>query len=361
MTTTAAPAARRRTKTLVKPKVDSVLRIPEASWATRYVSRNFGAKSDFEVADYCLHTGRNLLVQGPTGPGKTTFFLAYAAFNQKFFYSVPSGGNAEPSQIFGKWVGTPTNGWEWIDGPAVQIVRNGGVLLINEINFMPATVMSTLFGLLDSRREMVLLDKKGEVIRAHRPCERDVRGKVVSTCWCDDPDGGECRSKWVLIAADMNPGYIGTRPLNEALQNRFTEKLLWDYDPTVEEALVVSKTLRKMAGDLRAAYSNRQYTITVSTNMLTAFEQAVLSMGRDYAADSFITAYPAPERSAARLVVNTNMDNIVKELRDGIEQAGPPDFSLMTEAEKTEWRLKLKPGEVDPEWGIYMKEWSWES
>jgi MoxR-like ATPase len=64
-------------------------------------------------------------------------------------------GNAsmEPSQMTGKFA--PDGEWfgyVWIDGPVTDVVRNGGVLLLDEVNFINPKIYTNLYSLTDGRR-----------------------------------------------------------------------------------------------------------------------------------------------------------------------------------------------------------------
>jgi MoxR-like ATPase len=340
-------------------RANEQLRVPEPYWAESYIGRSFAGKTDYQVAQQARRAGHNILIEGPTGPGKTTFVYAFAAKYGYRMYSIPSGGNLEPSQLFGKYVPDGEGSFRWQDGPVTTLVRQGGVLLIDEINFIPPQVASVLFGLVDRRREIVLMDKDGEVVRAHRPSRRSIRGEVVSQCWCDTPDGTVCQSKWVLVIAAMNPQYEGTRPLNKALHNRFGVKLYWGYDPMVERSMVPSKSLLDMATKLRAQVEAGAYTTPVSTNMLTEFQDHLLSMGREFALLMFVNAFPYSDRPSVTQTVKTYLDNIEDELAEyaSPESRDAPDFSSMTDDEIRRWRLLAKPGDYDPEWGVMGKDW----
>jgi midasin len=90
--------------------------------------------------------------------------------------------------------------FEWHDGPLVQAMRNGDLLLIDEINLAEDAVLERLNSVLEPERQLVLAEKGGkvvEVITAHP------NFRIVCT---------------------MNPGGdVGKKELSPALRNRFTE------------------------------------------------------------------------------------------------------------------------------------------
>lgn len=297
--------------------------VPEPEVAERYVNRTISGKlSDFDVFDFARNSKANVLLEGPTGPGKTTAIKAYASARRLPFFRVPSSVSTDPSQFFGKYVPDGKGGFRWEDGPVTKMCKTGGVLLINEINFLPARVASVLFGLLDSSREVVLLDHENEVVKA--------------------VDG-------LVIFADMNPDYEGTRVLNAALRNRFSIQLDWGYDPTVEESLIVSPALREMLGQLRTAAAQGAYFTPISTNMGMEFVKHCEGLGFDFATTMFVNHFTVDEREAVRKVIEAHSERIIPEMPRTDE----------TEEEAFLRRANMKVGDFDPEYGVLGTDWVW--
>jgi hypothetical protein len=317
-TATATPKRTIKKKATVEPEpmkpvassIATIATVPEMDYYDSYISRKFSGTSEFDIFDYSMWNLRNVLIEGPTGPGKTSAALAYAALRELPFYAIPSNVGIEPSQLFGKYIPHEGGGFIWVDGPVTSIVRNGGILLINEVNFMPDRVATVLFGLLDKRREIVLLDHKGETVRAHRGEE----------CWC----GAEnCEDKMVLVMADMNPDYEGTRPLNKAFRNRFAVQLHWDYDDKIERKLVTAGSLVDMAQRLRQAQARGEYETPISTNMLQEFEEVYYALGIDFARINFVNHFQPEERASVDQIVKTFDVNITSELDEADDSEDP--------------------------------------
>lgn len=258
--------------------------IPDESFLKGYVNRKIGNRRDFDIFDAALKLKHNVLIEGPTGTGKTSAIMAYAVHKQMPFYSVSSSNGSEPTQLFGKFIVDESNGgFIWQDGPVTDVVRHGGILLLNEMNFLPERVQSVLFGLLDKRRKIELVDHKGEVIHA--------------------PEN-------FIVFADMNPGYQGTRDLNYALRNRFDTKLSFDYDAHIEMKLVNSKSLRGIAKQLRDQIAQGLYDTPVSTNMLIAFEQMVGEVDLSFAISNFTNSFDIDDRASVKQVFDTWTANL---------------------------------------------------
>lgn len=296
----------------------SVAEVPHQSILDGYISRrvSFGAIDvmEFDAFDAAIKNMWNVLIEGPTGPGKTTSVQAWCAKRGVRFGSVSSNAGAEPTQFMGKFNPDETGqaAFVWVDGVVADIFRYGGALLVNEANFLPERIATVLFGPLDGRRALTLMDHNGEVIKAHRPPIKKYKGgkMIEQSCWCS-LSKAECKKRWVLIIADMNPDYEGTRPLNKAFRNRFAMQLVFDYDPEVERQLIESESLRNMASDLR---SSQEYETPVATNMLFEFESMVRELGIDFASQNFINRFAVDEREPVKIVVDAYKANIELDL-----------------------------------------------
>lgn len=261
----------------------SLASVPRIELAKRYVHRDIWSRQDFEIFDYARSKNINILIYGPTGPGKTTSVEAWAAERSLRMATVSGNASMEPSQMTGKFVSDGNGSFAWIDGPVTDVVRNGGVLLLDEVNFISPKIYTVLYGLLDGRRAITLLDHHGETIEAH-------------------PD--------LTIFATMNPDYIGTTPLNFAFRNRFDIQIPWDYDDKVEAKLVSSKALLVVAKQLRVEAAKGQYETPISTNMLQEFVNFVDALGYEFAVENFIAHFNSDEAASVRLVFQTHEHNI---------------------------------------------------
>jgi hypothetical protein len=302
--------------------------VPDKSVVDRYVHRVFpGNLQDFDLFDFARKSGMSMLIEGPTGPGKTMATRAWAASRGLLLARIPCHLGVEASQMFGKYVPDEVNGgFTWVDGPVTHVVRHGGVILINEVNFMPERISTVLFGLLDDNREIVLQDHKGEIIKAHRD---------------------------LIVIADMNPDYAGTRPLNMAFRNRFAVQLQWDYDPVVEKRLIKNGALLTMAQQIRVEAAKGSYETPISTNMLMEFERVEDGLGLQFAFANLLNHFHADERPSLKLVIQTHEANIKR------------DFDAIRKPVKVEPEKPLDEGKgydvrdntYDPEWDVYGTDW----
>jgi hypothetical protein len=295
--------------------------VPRIELAKRYVHRDIWSRQDFEIFDHSRAKSINVLIYGPTGPGKTTSVEAWAAERGLRMATVSGNASMEPSQMTGKYVSDGNGSFAWIDGPVTDVVRNGGVLLLDEVNFISPKIYTVLYSLLDGRRSITLLDHHGETIEAH-------------------PD--------LTIFATMNPDYIGTTPLNFAFRNRFDIQIPWDYDDKVESKLVSSKALLVVAKQLRVEANKGQYETPISTNMLQEFVNFVDALGYEFAVENFIAHFSSDEAASVRLVFQTHEHNIKTDF--GIEI--PVTLEQESEGKSPEELLKEWAGQYGAMNGI---------
>jgi hypothetical protein len=277
--------------------------VPRKELAERYVHRKIWGQEDFAVYDHARAKGTNILIYGPTGPGKTTSVEAWAAERGLRLATISGNASMEPSQMTGKFVSDGEGAFMWIDGPVTDVVRNGGVLLLDEVNFINPKIYTNLYSLTDGRRSITLLDHHGETIEAHKD---------------------------LTIFATMNPDYIGTTPLNFAFRNRFDIQIPWDYDDAVEEKLISSKALRILMKQLRTEAAKGQYETPISTNMGMEFIDLIDSLGYEFAAENFIAHFSTDEQASVRMVFQTHEHNVKSDfgLEANINIDQPADKSL---------------------------------
>lgn len=143
-----------------------------------------------------LSMGKNILLKGPTGSGKTKFAETLShLFNQPMF-SVNSSVDLDAESLLGFKTLSYADGKqiiEFVPGPVVNAMNKGTFLYIDEVNMAKPETLPLINGVLDYRRT-ITNPFTNEMITA--------------------------KDSFGVIAA-INEGYIGTVPLNEALKNRF--------------------------------------------------------------------------------------------------------------------------------------------
>lgn len=152
--------------------------------------------SILQDAIIALLLGKNILLKGPTGSGKTKLAETISSILTQPMQSINCSVDLDAEGLLGfKTIGQE-NGQsfiEFVSGPVIHAMKKGHLLYIDEINMAKPETLPILNGVLDYRR-MITNPFTGEVIKANE--------------------------NFGVIAA-INEGYVGTVPLNEALKNRF--------------------------------------------------------------------------------------------------------------------------------------------
>ncbi|XP_061756335.1 midasin isoform X2 [Nerophis ophidion] len=159
-----------------------------------------------------LRFGESVLLVGDTGCGKTTICQLFAALAGQKFFSVNCHLHMETSDFLGSLrpVRQSTQGdgdecrlFEWHDGPLVLAMKQGGVLLLDEISLADDSVLERLNSVLETEKSLVLAEKgSGD----------DNYVELIGA------------AEGFRLVATMNPGGdFGKKELSPALRNRFTE------------------------------------------------------------------------------------------------------------------------------------------
>ncbi|NOI32248.1 AAA domain-containing protein [Vibrio coralliilyticus] len=104
-----------------------------------------------------------LLIVGPTGCGKTSAIEQVCARLHIPVQAVTCGGSTEYMDLVGQW--TLQNGSTvWIDGPLTKAMREGHVLILNEIDLVDPSELANLNAVLEGA-PLVISQKNAEIVR----------------------------------------------------------------------------------------------------------------------------------------------------------------------------------------------------
>ncbi|WP_062232135.1 ATP-binding protein [Fictibacillus sp. FJAT-27399] len=251
-------------------------------------SEGYTAEDNEIVTDavIALLMGKNVLLKGPTGSGKTKLAEYLSSLFQQPLHSINCSVDLDAEALLGHKTISYENGHseiEFIPGPVTKAAAFGHFLYIDEINVSKPETLPILNGILDYRRT-VTNPFTGDIIKA---------------------------AEGFNVIAAINEGYIGTVPLNEALKNRFVViEVPYIQGDTLFEMLL-SHSQQKDRGILKqfVQFSSDlvQQTKTGQLSEDAASIRALLD-----AAD--LSAYMPPKRAIQRAVADKLEDEREKTL-----------------------------------------------
>ena len=167
-----------------------------------------------QILNKAYETGLFVLIIGPKGTGKTSLVRDFAKTKNVNLESINFSLRTRESHL----VGTKTmrDGTVSFDeGLLVKSMREGKMLYLDEINSAEADVLLRLDEALDDRRQVVLKESTGEVVKA--------------------------KDDWFVIAT-INPlTHSGTKELPPQILSRFPVRIRLEYPPESIELEIIKK------------------------------------------------------------------------------------------------------------------------
>lgn len=165
---------------------------------------------------------RNLMLIGDAGVGKSSVVVEIAERLNIPVYQMACSGKTRFQHLVGsrELVGGET---KWVDGPLTRAMREGGILLMDEVTRLDAGEQMNLAAVLDARSTLTIPDT-GEVVKPHS------RFRIAAT----GNSGG---------FGDDSGAYVGEKPSSFAFLDRF-QKIRVHPMPEAEE----TRLLKKVSG-----------------------------------------------------------------------------------------------------------------
>lgn len=214
-----------------------------------------------------LFKRKPLLLIGHTGTGKTSMAEQIAARLGQPTIRANMNGQTTISDFVGFW-GVRGAETYWVDGVLPFAMKNGFWLIVDELDFADAPILSVLNAVLERNGKLVLKEKGHEVIIPHP------HFRLIATA-------NACGRM-----AEYRSLYQGTNIMNEAFMDRFKCYIV-DYMPEALEKKVLKASypelseqlcskLVDLASSVRKAFVQEAVQCTFSTRRLLDWAEAIV-------------------------------------------------------------------------------------
>ena len=213
----------------------------------------------FEIIDSAFEKGLFVIIIGPKGTGKTTLVREYAMRKSKNLQSINFSLRTRESHLVGsKTLLDGSIGFD--EGILVKSMKEGSILYLDEINAAEADVLLRLDEALDDRRQLILKESGGEIIKA--------------------------KDSWFVVST-INPlTHVGTKELPPQILSRFPVRVRLDYPPEDIEYQIIKRHVKnpneadvlqgiKLANVLRQASAVEELYYSPSIRETIAFAKLI--------------------------------------------------------------------------------------
>ena len=215
--------------------------------------------NSIDVLDKAFEKGLFAMIIGPKGTGKTSLVREYTKQKSKELASINFSLRTRESHL----VGTKTlieGNIGFDEGILVKSMKEGNILYLDEVNAAEADVLLRLDEALDDRRQLILKESSGEIIKA--------------------------KDSWFVIST-INPlTHVGTKELPPQILSRFPVRVRLDYPPEDIEYQIIKRHVKnpneaevlqgiKLANVLRQASAVEELYYSPSIRETIAFAKLI--------------------------------------------------------------------------------------
>jgi len=215
--------------------------------------------NSIDIIEKAFEKGLFVLIIGPKGTGKTSLVREYAIQKSKELVSINFSLRTRESHLVGtRNLVDGNTGFD--EGILVKSMKEGNTLYLDEINAAEADVLLRLDEALDDRRQIVLKESDGRIVKA--------------------------KDSWFVIAT-INPlTHVGTKELPPQLLSRFPVRIRLDYPPEDVEYQIIKKHVKnptesdvllgiKLANTLRLASAVEELYYSPSIRETIAYAKLI--------------------------------------------------------------------------------------